>query len=68
MLGGFGPDQVLLADRAYDSDALGKARAEQGAWVNACPRESGIKPITGRLKRLPFSPLLYRYRNLVELP
>lgn len=31
MLGGLGSGQILLADRAYDSDALRKAIAEQGA-------------------------------------
>lgn len=59
MLGGIGPGQILLADRAYDSDALRKRMAEQGAWAN-------IKPMPGRVKRLAFSPFLYRYRNLVE--
>ena len=59
MLGGLGSGQILLADRAYDSDALRKAMAEQGAWAN-------IKPLKGRVKRLPFSTFLYRYRNLVE--
>jgi transposase len=58
MLGGIGPDQILLADRAYDSDALRKTMTEQGAWAN-------IKPM-GRVKRLAFSPFLYRYRNRVE--
>jgi transposase len=59
MLGGLGSGQILLADRAYDSDALRSAMAEQGAWAN-------IKPMKGRAKRLAFSPFLYRYRNLVE--
>jgi transposase len=59
MLGRIGPDQILLADRAYDSDALRKTMAEQGAWAN-------IKPMKGRVKPLAFSPFLYRYRNLVE--
>ena len=59
MLSALGPDQILLADRAYDSDALRSAMAEQGAWAN-------IKPMPGRVKRLAFSPFLYRYRNLVE--
>jgi transposase len=59
MLSGLGSGQILLADRAYDSDALRSAMAAQGAWAN-------IKPMKGRVKRLPFSPVLYRYRNLVE--
>jgi transposase len=51
--------QILLADRAYDSDALRQSLAERGAWAN-------VKPMPNR-KNLPsFSPFLYRYRNLVE--
>jgi transposase len=59
MLGGLGPGQILLADRAYDSDALRNTMAAQGAWAN-------IKPMPGRVRRLAFSTFLYRYRNLVE--
>ena len=59
MLGGLGPGQILLADRAYDSDALRSTMAAQGAWAN-------IKPMPGRVRRLAFSTFLYRYRNLVE--
>lgn len=59
MLGGLGDGDVLLADRAYDSDAMRARLAARGAW--AC-----VKPMPHR-KRLPaFSPFLYRYRNLVE--
>lgn len=51
--------QVLLADRAYDSDALRRTLAERGAWAN-------VKPMPGR-KRVPaFSPFLNKDRNLVE--
>jgi transposase len=59
MVGGLGQGQILLADRAYDSDALRGAVAAQGAFAN-------IKPMPGRVKTLVFSPFLYRYRNLVE--
>lgn len=59
MLGGLGPGQILLADRAYDSDALRSTMAAQGVWAN-------IKPMPGRVRRLAFSTFLYRYRNLVE--
>lgn len=52
-------DQVLLADRAYDSDALRQSLAEQGAWAN-------IKPLQNRKNVPAFSAFLYRYRNLVE--
>jgi transposase len=59
MLARLGRGQILLADRAYDSDALRKDLVARGAWAN-------IKPMPGR-KRVPaFSRFLYRYRNLVE--
>lgn len=54
-----GPGQILLADRAYDSDALRADMAKQGAWAN-------IKPMPGRVRIPAFSAFLYRYRNLVE--
>lgn len=59
MLGDLGPGQILLADRAYDSDALRKTLADQGAWAN-------VKPMPGRVNIPAFSAFLYRYRNLVE--
>jgi transposase len=59
MLGRLGENQILLADRAYDSNALREAMTNQGAWAN-------IKPMPHRLDPAAFSPLLYRYRNLVE--
>lgn len=59
MLDKIGDDQVLLADRAYDSDALREKMAEQGAWAN-------IKPLANRKDPPAFSAFLYRFRNLVE--
>ncbi len=59
MLGELGPGQILLADRAYDSDALRRCLTAQGAWAN-------IKPMPNRVNIPAFSPFLYRYRNLVE--
>ncbi len=59
MLEGLGEGQILLADRAYDSDALRAALNERGAWGN-------IKPMPGRVNVPAFSAFLYRYRNLVE--
>jgi transposase len=59
MLDGLGPGQILLADRAYDSDGLRNTLAERGAWAN-------VKPIPRRINIPAFSPFLYRYRNLVE--
>ena len=34
MLGNIGAGQILLADRAYDSDGLRNELAERGAWAN----------------------------------
>ena len=59
MLDDLGNGQILLADRAYDSDALRSALAERGAWAN-------IKPMPRRRNVPAFSAVLYRYRNLVE--
>ena len=59
MLGNLGLGQILLADRAYDSDALRAEMEKQGAWAN-------IKPMPRRVRIPAFSAFLYRYRNLVE--
>jgi transposase len=59
MLDSVGPGQTLLADRAYDSDALRLTLAGRGAWAN-------VKPMPGRINVPIFSPYLYRLRNLVE--
>jgi transposase len=59
MLDGIGAGQILLADRAYDSDALRKTLAARGAWAN-------VKPMPRRVNIPAFSAFLYRYRNLVE--
>ncbi len=59
MLGSLVAGQILLADRAYDSDALRQTLAERGAWAN-------VKPMPRRKNIPAFSAFLYRYRNLVE--
>jgi transposase len=59
LLGGLGAGQILLADRAYDSNALRNSLAERGAWAN-------VKPMPRRVNIPAFSSFLYRYRNLVE--
>jgi len=59
MLGSLAAGNILLADRAYDSDALRQALAQRGAWAN-------VKPMPNRRNVPAFSPFLYRYRNLVE--
>jgi transposase len=50
---------ILLADRAYDSDACRATLAARGAWAN-------IKPMSNRKKTPVFSRYLYRSRNRVE--
>ena len=59
MLDALADGQILLADRAYDSDALRQSLAERGVWAN-------IKPMPNRKNVPAFCSFLYRYRNLVE--
>src|SRR5690349_3856691 len=59
MLDGIGSGQTLIADRAYDSDALRRTLSARGAWAN-------IKPMPRRINVPSVSPFLLRYRNLVE--
>jgi transposase len=59
MLDSVGPGQTLLADRAYDSDALREALAKRRAKAN-------IKPMPNRVNIPRFNKKLYRKRNLVE--
>jgi transposase len=59
LLKNIGEGQILLADRAYDSDALRQDVASRGGWAN-------VKPMPGRVNIPAFSRFLYRYRNLVE--
>ncbi len=50
---------ILLADRAYDSNALRERLAERGAMGN-------IRAMPNRLEPPAFSRRLYKQRNLVE--
>ncbi len=50
---------ILLADRAYDSNKLRNSLKERGAWAN-------VKAMPQRLEKPAFSKWLYRQRNLVE--
>jgi transposase len=59
MLGSLQAGDILLADAAYDSDALRQDLAARGAWAN-------VKPLANRRAKPAFSSFLYRYRNLVE--
>ena len=59
MLDGLHAGKILLADRAYDSNALRDAMTAQGTWAN-------VRPLDHRRDPPAFSRFLYRYRNLVE--
>lgn len=59
MLDRLRPNAILLADRAYDSDAIRTLAAERNAWAN-------IPPKSNRKAKLSFSPWVYKQRNLVE--
>ncbi len=50
---------ILLADRAYDSDRLRENMRALGVWAN-------IRAMPNRVKTYPFSGWVYRLRNLVE--
>jgi transposase len=53
------PGAILLADKAYDSNAIREQAQEQDVWAN-------IPPKSNRKGSFAFSAFLYRYRNLVE--
>ena len=53
------PGSILIADRAYDTNAIRDQAAACGAWANVPPRAT-------RKQAFPFSPFVYRQRNLVE--
>jgi len=50
---------ILLADRAYDSNALRERLVERGAWGN-------IRAMPNRLEPPAFNHSLYKQRNAVE--
>lgn len=53
------PGNILLADRAHDSDALREEMSGRSAWTNA-------RAMPNRVKTFAFSRWLYRQRNAVE--
>ena len=53
------PGATLLADKAYDSNAIRDQAQEQDVWAN-------IPPKCNRKDSFVFSTFVYRYRNLVE--
>jgi hypothetical protein len=40
MLDALQPDAILLADRAYDSDAIRSLAAQKQAWANIPPKNN----------------------------
>ncbi len=50
---------MVLADKAYDANAIREMIGGQGAWANIPPKSNRKDPIC-------FSPHLYKARNLVE--
>jgi len=50
---------ILLADRAYDSDGLREWLSARGAWAN-------IRSMPNRIRHPVFSSWVYRQRNAVE--
>jgi len=53
------PGSTLLADRAYDTDAIRNFARERKSWVN-------IPANINRKKTFSFSRWVYRQRNLIE--
>jgi transposase len=59
MFDSLGEGDVLLADRAYDSDGLRTAMEARGVQAN-------IKPMPNRVRHPRFDASLYKLRNAVE--
>lgn len=59
LLDDLGEGAILLADRAYDTNALCAFAAERKAWAN-------IPPKANRTVSFAFSKRVYRHRNAVE--
>ena len=59
MLNSVQSGNILLADRAYDSNVLHETMKKRGAWAN-------VRAMPHRLDPPAFSPFLYRQRNAVE--
>ncbi len=59
LLADLAPGATLIADRAYDTNAIRAFAADRGAWANIPPRSI-------RKDAFSFSGWVYRQRNLVE--
>jgi transposase len=53
------PGAILLADRAYDSNAIREDAKARSVWANIPPKRNRKAPVS-------FSRWVYRQRNLVE--
>ncbi len=64
LLANLTPGTTLLADKAYDSNAIREQAQEQDVWANIPPKSNR----KGSFASAPFCTAidLYRYRNLVE--
>jgi transposase len=59
MFDSLGAGDILLADRAYDSDALRAEMEKRGVFAN-------VRLMPQRVRKPPFSARLYKLRNAVE--
>ena len=59
LLDGLNDGDILLANKAYEADAIRDGARERGVWAN-------IPAKSNRRKNLPFSKYLYKQRNKVE--
>ena len=59
LLANLKPRSLVLADRAYDADAIRKLVNDQDAFANIPPKRNRKDPIC-------FSPFLYKARNRIE--
>ena len=59
LLANLKPHSMVLADRAYDADAIRKLVNEQDAFANIPPKRNRKDPVC-------FSPFLYKARNRIE--
>jgi transposase len=59
MFDSLAPGDVLLGDRAYDSDALHCEMAKRGVQAN-------VRLMPQRVRKPPFNATLYKLRNAVE--
>jgi transposase len=59
LIAALGPFRRLVADRGYDSNLIRQLITDRGA-------EAVIPPSSARVRQIPYDPVAYRERNLVE--